>query len=922
MAKYQRVKGGEKNARTGLDWTKPELERVCNLYIDIEGKGIHENNPKIHTLAKELDRTVRSVENQLLAFRKVDTGDTGRENYNNLIPEIWEDFKSKVAEHKENRIKDLEQSKLDADTEFKFRVSSQLKNIIGKDLITDDYLAIFELVKNSYDAHAREVIITFDEDRIVIRDNGKGMDKQDIVNKWLFVAYSAKKEGVEDKSINEDEAYSNYRDKIRPRTHYAGAKGIGRFSTDRLGTRLKLTSKTPAEHSNYHQLMFNWDIFEVDALEKFDDIAIDHKELPSTEYINFNHGVILEISGLHNLWDRGKILYLKWSLEKLINPFEPLDNSNSVGNFNIKIVCDREKNADLDANNEREKVNGYVKNFVFETLEIKTTQIEAQIVEDGEKIETTLTDRGILVYKIREINPYNYLTNTAIQLFYLNTSAKNNFTRLMGIPAVQFGNVFLFNNGFRIYPFGEPTHDPFGIDRRKAQGYARNLGSRELIGRVEILENPEQFKETSSRDGGLVDTPGTRQLEEFFRKTLSKLEDYVTPILWKIKDRSDNGEENIDTTAKAQVVKLVSRLANAKNIELIEYDENLLDIINEKVDTSSSELFDDLAKLAAATDDKKFEEQIRQGKDEYLKLLREKEDEQIKREQAEEKAQKEEERRRVAEELANQIEQERKDEELRRLKAEEELRLENEKRIAEEQRRRQKESEVRFLQSVQSLDIEDVLNLHHQIGIDANIIEGEIYNLKRKIDKGGNITNDQLMTFLDRISFALKKIHAVTKFTTKENFMAASRVSNDDIILFIKNYVINILKYHLGNDLRVEILDKVQNPYIIEFKPIEITIIIDNLLNNSKKKHAKNIAISFTKETSDSLTMRYLDDGDGLDKTIHVADEIFNKGVTTTKGSGLGLFHIKKILNEINSTIEVNPNLEKGIEFIINFRKS
>ena len=105
---------------------------------------------------------------------------------------------------------------------LKFRVSAELKNILGRDLITSPDIAILELVKNSYDAHASKVEITFDEDYLEIADNGKGMSKNDLINKWLFVAYSAKSDGTEDIS---------YRSKFK--RHYAGAKGIGRLSCDR-----------------------------------------------------------------------------------------------------------------------------------------------------------------------------------------------------------------------------------------------------------------------------------------------------------------------------------------------------------------------------------------------------------------------------------------------------------------------------------------------------------------------------------------------------------------------------------------------------------------------------------------------------------------------------------------------------------------
>lgn len=42
-----------------------------------------------------------------------------------------------------------------------FKVSSELKSILGRDLIVNDYIAILELVKNSYDAYATLVEISF-----------------------------------------------------------------------------------------------------------------------------------------------------------------------------------------------------------------------------------------------------------------------------------------------------------------------------------------------------------------------------------------------------------------------------------------------------------------------------------------------------------------------------------------------------------------------------------------------------------------------------------------------------------------------------------------------------------------------------------------------------------------------------------------
>lgn len=88
-------------------------------------------------------------------------------------------------------------------------------------------------------------------------------------------------------------------------------------------------------------------------------------------------------------------------------------------------------------------------------------------------------------------------------------------------------------------------------------------------------------------------------------------------------------------------------------------------------------------------------------------------------------------------------------------------------------------------------------------------------------------------------------------------------------------------------------------------------------MSNSKKHGARKVEFLFHKISSKELEIRVKDDGKGLDKTIEKPIEIFEKGFTTTAGSGLGLFHVKQILEELNGSISLNPELEKGIEFII-----
>ena len=71
MARIPRVKGGEKNNKSGQKWSREELSKVLDLYLSDPQLKIHESNVKIQKLAEELSRTTRSVEAQLIMFRSL-----------------------------------------------------------------------------------------------------------------------------------------------------------------------------------------------------------------------------------------------------------------------------------------------------------------------------------------------------------------------------------------------------------------------------------------------------------------------------------------------------------------------------------------------------------------------------------------------------------------------------------------------------------------------------------------------------------------------------------------------------------------------------------------------------------------------------------------------------------------------------------
>jgi len=495
--------------------------------------------------------------------------------------------------------------------EVHFDVSVGLKRVLGRELITDDEVAILEMVKNSFDAGAKDVHLYFDSERILVVDDGSGMDEDDLRNKWLFVAYSAKR------AANAED----FRDKAASRGYLAGSKGIGRFSSDRLGQILTLQTRPRGKAAQAHRLEIDWSKFEQDDRQHFETIPVDYEaiekfslppELKELE-ARLSHGTIIEITNLRKVWDRDDLVSLKATLSKLINPF-----GNEVDDFSIEITAPAEREGDESAKKKAERskeelssrdiVNGRVGNFIFSTLRSKTTFITVKI-ENG-RIHSQLTDRSEIIYEITEPNPYLNLEGAGFycELYYLNQSAKLTFARRIGLPSVQFGSVFLFRNGFRVYPIGEADFDWFGYDRRKAQGYNRNLGGRELIGRVDVYGSDNDFQEASSRNQGLIETPAVRELKRcFMEHCLKRLEKYVVPVSW-----ADSADSNTDDLSrlltdpgKARVAEVVAKLIDNDDVELLRYSQRLIGILNERSERFEGSL-SSLRSIAEKAGDRAF----------------------------------------------------------------------------------------------------------------------------------------------------------------------------------------------------------------------------------------------------------------------------------------------------------------------------
>jgi hypothetical protein len=755
-----------------------------------------------------------------------------------------------------------------------FSVTSGLKSIIGSDLILDDFIAVFELVKNSFDAHASKVRLIFEKDKIIIWDNGKGMTLDDIEDKWLQVAYSAKKEGQEDTELEATE-YKDYRDRLASSKYFAGAKGIGRFSSDRLGQHLKLTTRKASNKAKFEQLSIDWGDFEIDPKERFENIKISYIDPPNTtSYHKFTHGTILEITGLRSAWPRKKLQDLKHSLEKLINPFDSIDRDRKTTvSKSKKFIIEIEASAELDSDKNaegRDKVNGPVTNFIFETLELKTTQLFTEVSTDGKFITTQLEDRGKLIYRVREKNTeYKQLADIRMHLFYLNFAAKHNFTRLMGIESVKFGSVFLYKNGFRIYPFGEENEDSFGIDRRKQQGYARFLGSRDIIGRIELFGNDDKFQETSSRDGGLKRTKAFEELEEcFMKKCLLRLERYVVDIQWFLKDkqREDISAIQQSQTARTKILDLITKLVDNDKVTLEEYGKDFLSVMDEKAQEGMDipEAFNALEQLGSKTHDITFVKQIKKARREY-ELLRKK------KERSDQKAREEEDARKATET---------------------ELEIEKQRST--------------YLLATRKTLSEDAEGLIHNIVITTKAISANVDTLIEKI-KAGTIKEAELLRRLSTIKYNVEKTKKISKLITRANFKSQAEKQVTDVAKYIEQYAQYYNEIYETDQLVIKINNHKAH-LTRKVNILELSMIFDNLISNAEKAGAKNVLVDI-KNKDDQLVVQFSDDGKGVDQALqNNIDLIFELGVTTTNGSGIGLNHVKDGLRKINGDIKFAGN--------------
>ncbi|MFC0774276.1 ATP-binding protein [Terrimonas alba] len=875
-----------------------------------------------------------------------------------------------------------------------FKTNVLLKSIIGKDLINDDNIAILELVKNSYDAGSPTVDVQFKNlknnddqtnieygqrsSKILIRDFGKGMNGEDIENKWLNIAYSEKKNRKEDNN-----------------RVLAGNKGVGRFSCDRLGQYLDLYTRTTNDKKYFH-LKINWNDFETETRDDLSEqqkekleiqkIKVLLNEIPESEFETlakhkpFKQGVILEISKLRSqwaykevkkkkeYWNVDKLLKLRNYLEKLINPNQSFQNTS----FTINLDA-------AEFSKDNRAVSGFVKNKIFDKLEFTATNIESFIDGTGEKIFTSINDKGRVIFMLEERNSqFKLLKNIRIILYYLNTYSKIYFAKQTGIRSVDFGSVFLFINGFMIPPYGEVENDWLGLEIRRGQGHSRFLSTRELVGRIEIKDSNNNFKIISSREGVVNDeyfqelTQSTdikkNKKDGYFYYTFKRLEKYVVQGLnWdKVTGEEDLEENETLSKKRAKVIKdFESKVDSLPLVEAQKFEtyyetesqkkQRIFSIIQNIIDVKRENIIDlyineDLILELAKEEEDKARENIRKLLDDIGNLQSADISQQLKRIE-ENKASLE----NIIGTLDNISQNTTNEKTLYAINTTKKLytdfnqsyisfkqtaeklsiekQLAEERAIKEEEERKRLEAELEierqknvYLLATRRTLSDDADGLIHTIKINSIDIRDGIDNLISGITSS-MYDEKEVLKKLGNIRLNAEKSLKMSEIATRSNFKEDIEKRSVDIVQYFIQYL-SVYSDTYSPRISFEFVEN-EAKLIKIVSILNLSIIIDNVISNSLKWGANKAKISFKNIDSNTLSIIISDNGIGLsERFLDNPERIFELGVndippSKVSGSGIGLYYTRELLKDMYGRIKFIGNGEDlaGAAFEIILKK-
>jgi signal transduction histidine kinase len=390
------------------------------------------------------------------------------------------------------------------------RARARLISLIGDELISDEPVAVVELVKNAYDADATKVSVAFsgpgtlDPDTLTVADDGCGMTLQTVLGAWFEPGTIVKKR----------------KDRSPGGRLYQGAKGIGRFAAARLAQSMYLETRSEDEEEGVTVLL-EWGKFTDESY--LDEVSIDYEVRPMPE---LKHGTLLTLIGLHarKHWTEEDFKTLHNRLSRLISPFQNSQGDAEVSDFEIDLQIPAFP--DLTGKVEPHKLTKAPKyrltgklsadGFFNGAMDIDGKQSKSfKNVSLGDKGESVAC--GAFEVEVRTWDRDRPGLTPYMMKFNLSMGALRSILD-------NYSGVSVYRDGFRVHPYGESGLDWLSLDTRSRQNPTLRLANNQIIAAIRISreDNPNLI-DRATREG-FVHNQSYEALQEWFKRILALLE--------------------------------------------------------------------------------------------------------------------------------------------------------------------------------------------------------------------------------------------------------------------------------------------------------------------------------------------------------------------------------------------------------------
>jgi signal transduction histidine kinase len=405
---------------------------------------------------------------------------------------------------------------------IQFKIHPRVFAALGADLVTNDVVAVIELVKNSYDAFASRVDVVFAQGNgqgrhLDIIDNGVGMDREILENSWCVVATPYR-------------TMHPLSTKGKATRRVSGEKGLGRLSAARLGTKLELVTKS-AEGPPW-LISLDWSsLAKEDALENcFAECKRYAGPLPFEQ-----SGTRVRILQLTSDWDKDQIYDLEENLARLISPFSAIDDFSiflSAQDVGSEVVP-----TEILAPDFLSHPPYAIRGHVTTAGEIKA-QYEFRPVGKGRPRKLPVSiDWGEVrrnspvAKKLKDKEPECGPFQFEIRAWDIGAEDTQDISSQFDIAK---GNVrkairahkglSVYRDGILVLPKVEENRDWLGLDLRRVSKVGTRLSTSQIVGYVSITaEQNSEIEDTSNREG-LARNAAVLGFQEILKAIIAELE--------------------------------------------------------------------------------------------------------------------------------------------------------------------------------------------------------------------------------------------------------------------------------------------------------------------------------------------------------------------------------------------------------------